>query len=157
MVIRIWRPGRIALVVLPVVILLVGALGRFVFEKIDPRRAEEYRRMLPTLEDELSLIPILSGDRLMDKVSLYKSTHAYVEETFSSQQPWETLRNYYKTELTRLGWIQYESSNLEVWGKDYGGRVVRYRKGPHVIALQYSGSDPNARWSYALGVSSGLH
>lgn len=143
-------------IIVSIIPAIIGSIGFPVFLKWNAKHAEEHRNRLPILKQEIEQISIRPGDRFNDEFSGHKSTNAYVAKRFFTKEEWDTLYDYYKLQATKLGWVQSKLENVEEWGTDYGGRLVRFKKGPYVLELFYSGSSPRAPDEYALTVSFGL-
>ncbi len=79
---------------------------------------------------------------------------ALVGTNYNAAAQYSEIREYYDQELISKGWRLAGEEPYTVWGKDSGGRVRDYCKGPLEAELQYAGSQPG--WKYSLSLSWGL-
>jgi hypothetical protein len=117
------------------------------------------KRYHQQLLGELSLIHPPSGVlvvRNTDHYSPWTPNKAVVGTSYKTAAPYPVIREFYDQQLRANGWLPVDTHSTTDWGKDLGGNVVVYCKGPLQASLQYAGSQANYGWTFAFDLSWGL-
>jgi hypothetical protein len=105
---------------------------------------------------EFALIkPVQDASRLSshDNFSSWEPRKVLVGATYSTSLPYSEIRAHYNTEMKSHNWTVVEERHLTDWGRDLGGREVRYCKGELSSSLEYAGTKAQYGWTYAVDVS----
>lgn len=109
------------------------------------------------LEIEFNAIhPLPSASIVKDDTS-YKARHAVIGATYLTNISPDDIFKYYDGQLRQHGWQLNGTSGVKDWGRDLGGKSAEYCKGDYAAELQYAGQQANYGWTYAFGMSWGLH
>ena len=106
---------------------------------------------------EFQSIPSLPGAVIVersDRFNPWWPHKAVVGANYTATAQYADIRVYYDQELISRGWRLAGEEPYTVWGKDSGGRLRDYCKGPLEAELEYAGSQPGR--TYSLAMSWGL-
>ena len=79
---------------------------------------------------------------------------ATISVVYRSSAPFESIREYYHRQLVSRGWSLLGETAVRDWGRDFGGRLVRYCKSGMQAHLQFAGAiAAEYRWDFAFGMS----
>jgi hypothetical protein len=123
---------------------------------VNGRRGEEFHQQLLREFTQIKPLQNTSAVSSTDSFSSWNPGKALVGATYKTTLPYLEIRNYYDAELRSHNWVFTEDKPLTDWGKDLGGRTVRYCKGPLSCSLQYAGAKAQYGWTYALDLTWGL-
>jgi len=146
---RFWT--RISLVC--VVLLLVVFVGDRV---VNGKRGELYHERLVQEFRAIRPLPDASVVSASDNYSPWNSHKALVGASYTTRLPYSEIRQYYDRELPQLGWRAVRDHAVTDWGRDLGGREVKYCKGELGASLQYAGTNAHYGWTFALDLTWGL-
>lgn len=108
------------------------------------------------LKNEFNLIPVMPNAIEKKRDFMKKSTLMGIGATYLTSHNFEEIHNYYDAQLREHGWLFYREEKVTDWGKDYGGKSIRYKKGDFVATVQYAGEKANYGWTYAFDMDWGL-
>ncbi len=146
-----WRPG-IGLVM--VIALFAGfPIGDRI---LNASRGQAYHQELLREFQAVAPLPGAAVVQTNDRYSPWRPRQGVVETTYTTTAPYPTIRRHYADELTSKGWRLLDDRPIKAWGKDLGGRVMEYCKGPIKASLQYAGSQAEYGWTFAFGLSWGI-
>jgi len=117
-------------------------------------RAEVYHQRLTREFQSIQPLPGAVVITTSDRFSVWKPGQILIDVSYTTQAPYSEIRHYYDQELTSKGWRFVDDRPYTVWGKDMGGRLADYCKGPLSAELEYAGSQPGR--TYSLSLSWGL-
>ena len=101
------------------------------------------------LYSQLELPPDFNetGSDFMSKAEL-----AQEGKYFSSKAKYEEVKGFFVQHLTPTVWVLVEDRSMTDWGRDLGGRQLKFRKGEYWIVIEYAGEKAADHWNYAVGV-----
>jgi hypothetical protein len=102
------------------------------------------------LDVEMNKITVLPGSILLEHASTNKTQRTFVSQTFTTSASYETIREYYVQELTRLGWEYVKAAALDNPGKNAGTENVSFCKGSYTATLRYRSPNLSGSWRYAI-------
>ncbi|TEB06810.1 hypothetical protein Psch_00342 [Pelotomaculum schinkii] len=109
------------------------------------------------LENEFNLIQMMPNVIKGKKNFLNNSISMVLSERYTTKNSYEEIINYYDEQLKEHGWQFYKEEKLTDWGRDYGGKSVRYKKGDFVAIVQYAGEKADYGWTYGFAITWGLY
>jgi len=109
------------------------------------------------VKKEYSSIQQLPDATFLSVESSHKSNKALVDAKFKTDKNYDEIKKYYDDELKKLGWIFESEKSVKVWGKDLGGKIIRYTKGEYSLNVEYAGSMADYVWTYAIDVGWGYN
>jgi hypothetical protein len=77
------------------------------------------------------------------------SIHKY----YRSDVGYEEVKRFYVSELTDSGWLLAGERFVKDWGRDLGGRELRFERDGYYVVIFYFGerSDTDSKYSVAVG------
>lgn len=120
-----------------------------IFQSVFSAEAKERENKLNI---EFSLISPFSGADLKSYISRHKVSRAFVEADYKTFVDFDIVKKHYSTELAKNGWNFIGEESEKVWGKDSGGKLVKYKKGDYNIELYYVGNQPGSDWTYSISI-----
>ena len=81
-----------------------------------------------------------------------KTELALVSKYFSSKSKYEDVKSFFAQHLTPASWTLVEERSMTDWGRDFGGRQLKFRKGEYWIVIEYAGEKASDQWDYAVTV-----
>lgn len=105
------------------------------------------------LQNEYNSINQLPVAKEVDHSSIVRLGLVLVQGTFITDANYKEIRNYYQQELPKHGWQFQGEQDMKVWGKDYGGKELRFNKGKFTLNLDYMGNDPESNFNYSIALS----
>lgn len=85
-----------------------------------------------------------------------KSATIWIGSSYASNRSYNDIKEYYDSKLKEHGWEFYKEEKMFDWGKDYGGKSLRYRKGEFVATMQYAVVNADYGWDYGFSMSYGF-
>lgn len=107
---------------------------------------------LKEVEAIWNTLPRHAGMQEVNNSRMSKPTSVLVSKHFKSTAGFEEVKDFYLKMLPNEGWQLVEDKKMYDWGRDFGGRYIAFRKGPHKFSIQYAGT-ANDDWDYGMGVS----
>ena len=112
-----------------------------------------WRVIKESVENECNLIiPMPEATEItrnvMGKKDMYSISMGYKVDC-----NYEEVSNYYDKELKKNDWSFIKEEKLTDWGRDFGGKTVKYIKGEMRVAIQFAGEKANYGWDYAVSIS----
>ena len=120
-------------------------------------RLPEAKQAYTQLQIEFKTIAPLPNASVVKDDSSYKESNALVGATYSTDINADDIFKYYDEQLKQHGWKSQGTKAVKDWGTDLGGKSADYCKGDYAAELQYAGQQANYGWTYAFGMSWGLH
>jgi len=136
-----------------VIVIAVAATVQISDRMLNGEQGQEYHQQLAR---EFSLIgqPKFVGVvSTTDVFSKWEPRRVLVGADYTSSSSYSAILEYYDQQMTALGWRFAGERPLRDWGRDFGGRVRDYCKGPLSASLQYAGERANYGWTYAIDLS----
>jgi hypothetical protein len=82
-----------------------------------------------------------------------KDALALTGKSYKSAAKYADVRSFYSDRLSASGWQLTNERNLKDWWRDFGGRQLKFQKGPYSIVIEYRGDkEPNPDWNYVIDV-----
>jgi hypothetical protein len=72
---------------------------------------------------------------------------------YTTAAPYAAIRAHYDRVTKQHGWSIVCEQPVRDWGRDFGGKIREYRKGPYRASLQYAGNDTTYGWTYTFDVT----
>ncbi|MCP3871994.1 MAG: hypothetical protein GY699_02420 [Desulfobacteraceae bacterium] len=116
--------------------------------------ADKYKKDLETEFKQIDQLPDASLKRY--EVSA-KPGSALVHGSFKTDKRFNEIRSYYDVELKKNGWKFWKIDSVKDWGKDLGGKSIRFCKGSYIATIQYFGEKADYGSTYSFSLSWGLH
>ena len=107
------------------------------------------------LKNEFSMIPIMPSSAEHKRHFTKKTELMGISATYATNHSCKEITDFYDAQLKKHGWQFYREEEVTDWGKDYGGKIVRYKKGDFVATVQYAGEEADYGWTYAFGMDWG--
>lgn len=140
--------------------LLVGVIGILaiagVFFYLDDSSTEAINAETK-LEREFRSIKPLPNTNPFDYLSTHKMHHALVTEKYITNTSFNDISSHYQNELVNHGWKFVKEEPVYDWNRDFGGKILYFRKDDFTAALQFEGDKSDFGYTYAFSVSWGLH
>ena len=143
------RPSRTELTAALVIVVFVGCL--FIANRILwGRQGEAYHQQL--IRDFRSIQPFPGAVVLgrADRFNPWWPHKAVVGADYTSTATYADIRAYYDQQLISRGWRIAGEEPYSVWGKDLGGRLRNYCKGPLGAEIEYAGSQSGRTYSFTM-------
>jgi hypothetical protein len=77
---------------------------------------------------------------------------AYQGKYYRSIAPYDDVKRFYLEKLEGHAWVFETEKELSAWGRDRGGRELKWRKGEYDLSIEYAGK-ANQDWDYAISIS----
>jgi hypothetical protein len=133
--------------VIRLAIALALALGGFSCKLIrEGGKAEQISR---ELYEELKALPVPPTAELIVEEPFAKWGRATAAAKFSTRSTWDSIRFFYRNELTKRGWKLAGTRIDRDWGRDAGARAEIYCRGGFEAELDW-GETNVKEWTYAL-------
>lgn len=123
---------------------------------LNSARGEEFHQQLVGAFRSTVPFPESVVVKTTDSFSSWRPRQALVEEKYATNATYAMVRKHYDDELIPRGWRLLDDRSVTGWGKDLGGRVTEYCRGPLKASLQYAGSEADYGWSFAFSMSWGV-
>ncbi|GEM_PF-5633940 len=136
-------------ILLGILIIALVSLWAYLAKKNSPNRDDTMLYEVRQLYSQLALPADFqeTGSSFQSKTEL-----ALESKYFSSKSKYEDVRAFVVQHLTPSGWTLVEERSMTDWGRDLGGRQLRFRKGEYWIVIEYAGEKASDQWDYAVTV-----
>lgn len=132
-------------------ILIIAALALFAY-LAKKRSANRDDAQLYKLQQLYSTLPVAPGLTQRGSSFQSKAESALVENYFDSSVPFDEVKSFYYRELGKRGWLLNEEEKVTDWGRDFGGRTVKFRKEQYSLTIEYAGNRDD-QWDYAISLT----
>lgn len=119
---------------------------------VDPINKE----VLEAIKNEFNLIPAMPDAIQNDYNELTKTGIIVIDSGYATRHSFIDIKDYYDSKLKEHGWQFYKEEKIYDWGRDFGGKALRYKKGEFIATVQYAGEKANEAWTYGFSISWGL-
>lgn len=96
-------------------------------------------------------LPIYPGMIEIGNSSNSVARKAHIEKKFKSDAPYDEVKQYYINKLRDHGWLFERERQLTNWGRDQGGRELKFRNGERDLTIEYAGT-AGFGWDYGIGI-----
>lgn len=96
-------------------------------------------------------LPIYPGMVEIGSSSNSVAQKASIDKTFKSDTPYDEVKQYYLNKLRDQGWLFDQERQLTNWGRDQGGRHLKFRNGERDLTIEYAGT-ADFGWNYGIGI-----
>lgn len=136
-------------ILLGILIIAVVSILAYFAKKHSPNRDDTKLYEVRQLNAQLPSPPDFkeTGSDFMSKAEL-----AQQGKYFSSKSKYEEVKSFFVQHLTPAGWTVVEDRSMTDWGRDLGGRQLKFRKGEYWIVIEYAGERATDQWDYAVAV-----
>jgi hypothetical protein len=136
-------------ILLGLLIVAVVSVLAYLGKKHSPNRDDAKLYEVRQLYSQLALPPDFkeTGSDFMSKAEL-----AQEEKYFSSKSKYEEVKAFFVQHLTPADWALVEERSMTDWGRDLGGRQLKFRKSEYWIVIEYTGEKASDQWDYAVTV-----
>ncbi|HYR76175.1 MAG TPA: hypothetical protein VEM96_10065 [Pyrinomonadaceae bacterium] len=136
-------------ILLGIMIIVVVSIFAYFAKKHSPNRDDTKLYEVRQLYSQLALPPDFkeTGSSFQSKAE-----GALEEKYFSSKSKYEEVKGFVLQHLTPAGWTLVEDRSMTDWGRDLGGRQLKFRKGEYWIVIEYAGEKASDQWDYAVTV-----
>ncbi|SRR5713226_7572567 len=136
-------------ILLGLLIIAVVSILAYFAKKHSPNRDDAKLYEVRQLYSQLPLPPDFNetGSDFMSKAEL-----AQEGKYFSSRSKYEEVKAFAVQHLTPAGWVLVEDRSMTDWGRDLGGRQLKFRRGEYWIVIEYAGEKASDQWDYAVAV-----
>ncbi|MCL2336350.1 MAG: hypothetical protein FWC60_02895 [Firmicutes bacterium] len=102
---------------------------------------------------EFDAIPIMPGALSNNDCHLNeKSISMLIDCSYTTNSSYAEIKDFYDTQLKKLGWQFIGEEKVYDWDRDYGGKFLHYKKGNFTADVQYAGEKANYGWTYAFDI-----
>jgi hypothetical protein len=77
---------------------------------------------------------------------------AFISRTFRCKTSYEVVKGFYLERLGEDGWQFAGERQLKDWGRDVGGRELKFRRGEYEATIDYAGEKADYGWDYGIGI-----
>jgi hypothetical protein len=147
----IWIATTIALVVATTWIAAMVGIARLVRHSF----VDTQDKMRQAQREFVAIQP-LAGAVVVEPDKGWKLGQGLVGANYRTTSTYDEIRRHYDETTALHGWTVACETPLRDWGRDFGGRIRDYRKGPFQGSLQYAGTKADYGWVYAFDVTWGL-
>ncbi|MGH9929179.1 MAG: hypothetical protein ACREA9_08125 [Pyrinomonadaceae bacterium] len=77
---------------------------------------------------------------------------ASIGRSFRCQASYDDVKRFYSERLGQDGWELADERQLKDWGRDVGGREIKFRKGDYQVVIGYAGERANYGWDYGIDI-----
>jgi hypothetical protein len=136
-------------ILLGLLIIAVVSILAYFAKKHSPNRDDARLYEVRQLYSQLPLPPDFNetGSDFMSKAEL-----AQEGKYFSSKSKYEEVKAFAVQHLPPAGWVLVEDRSMTDWGRDLGGRQLKFRRGEYWIVIEYAGEKASDQWDYAVAV-----
>lgn len=107
------------------------------------------------LSNEYALIDKMPG-AIESGYHFRKSSHQMsIGAQYTIKTSWEEIREFYGIVLKEHDWQFIKEEKVTDWGRDLGGKILRYQKGDFFISIEYFGDKARTRQTYGLSIGWG--
>jgi len=136
-------------ILLGLLIVAVVCLWAYFAKKNSPNRDDARLYEVRQLYSQLAL----PADFKETGSSFHSKTELALESKyFSSKSKYEDVKAFIVQHLTPAGWTLLEERLMTDWGRDLGGRQLKFRKGEYWIVIEYAGEKARDQWDYGVTV-----
>lgn len=104
------------------------------------------------LKNEYDLIEKMPNATESDYKFHKYSNNMSIGAKYKTKASYEEIREHYDATLKEHGWEFIREEKVTDWGRDFGGKILRYRKGDFVVAIEYAGDKIKTGWRYAFSM-----
>lgn len=126
-------------------------------ESYEPSSTSDNKEVEEALKNEFDLIPQMPNTTEKDRDFFKKPESMGSNAKYTTNSNYKEIHDYYDEKLREHDWQFYKEEKVTDWGVDYGGQIVRYKKGDFVATLQYAGEKANNGWTYSFSMNWGGH
>lgn len=136
-------------ILLGLLIIAVVSIFAYFAKKHSPNRDNAKLYEVRQLYSQLPLLPDFNetGSDFMSKTELAEET-----KYFSSKSKYEEVKAFAVQHFASSGWTLVQERSMTDWGRDLGGRELKFRKGEYWIVIEYAGEKATDQWDYAVTV-----
>jgi hypothetical protein len=136
-------------ILLGILIIALGSVLAYFAKKHSPNRDDAKLYEVRQLYSQLPLPPDFkeTGSSFQSKTEL-----ALESKYFSSKNKYEEVKAFAVQHLTPSGWTLVQERSMTDWGRDLGGRQLKFRKGEYWVVIEYAGERATDQWDYAVTV-----
>lgn len=124
-------------------------IGIAVGNQTDVKRAITEEK---NLENESNKLIILPTAREVDRRLFHKEGHASVNLRYATNKTYQEIRSYYIDEAKRNGWKFSDEENLTIWGKEFGGKEITFKKNNYILTITYWGKKVTDNLTYDISI-----
>jgi len=124
-----------------------------VYAGINPWWAPDKSMVKAALYEEFNAIQIMPGAFADEDTNFgEKDISMLIGCVYTTNSSYAEIKDFYDTQLKKLGWQFVGEEKVYDWGHDYGGKELHYKKGNFTATLQYAGEKANYGWTYGLDI-----
>ena len=88
----------------------------------------------------------------VNSATISSTGKAYVSKTFRSRASSDDVKRFYLERLSQNGWKIVDERQLKNWGRDVGGRELKFRRGDYEVTIEIAGEKSDYGWDYGIGI-----
>lgn len=96
--------------------------------------------------------PLYPGMQQVDNSTASGFGKASIGKNFRSKASFDGVKQFYLERLSQDGWKLTRERQLKDWGRDLGGRELKFRRGEYDITIEYAGERADYGWDYGISI-----